>query len=520
MEYYEKKYKDVLVKAREIHRNENEKRSDMEWLFPELKESENERVKKRILLSLEKDLMATKNSGCDTQDLEQCIAWLEKQGKSSDQIHYWTEEEIEPIINDYLRGVEHYGGMIGRLRCLKPKSLEKHGNYSIKWQKNTLYNKPAMNHSVLMKTIQGIAEGEWQGEHWFQYRWSWTLKDNDVLAWMELSDLDEQDEQKPILDFKASNFYVSKADGKIHDMTYNPADKVEPKFKVGDYIVSDYCMGRVVEITNDAYLLDTEQGIPFSCEHNVHLWTIQDAKDGDVLIDKSHVGECVFIFKEARPSDIKTDVNNPLAIIGYCGINHIGFTSQLSGLGFGDTVNCTYYPATKEQRDLLFQKMKEYGYEWDTEKKELKKKIELQPSAWSEEDEKMANDLIEGFQSQVKVYNLVHTSKEIADWLKSLKNRVQPQVKEWSEEDKEYLAACIDVIDNFYTLSGELKTLTKINVFRIEYAEKLKFWLKSLKDRITWKPNKEQIEALDDALNERGFDYNYLNSLYEQLKKL
>lgn len=31
------------------------------------------------------------------------------------------------------------------------------------------------------------------------------------------------------------------------------------------------------------------------------------------------------------------------------------------------------HPATKEQRDLLLQKMKEAGYKWDTEKKELKK---------------------------------------------------------------------------------------------------------------------------------------------------
>ena len=30
-------------------------------------------------------------------------------------------------------------------------------------------------------------------------------------------------------------------------------------------------------------------------------------------------------------------------------------------------------PATKEQRDLLFAKMKEAGYEWDADKKELKK---------------------------------------------------------------------------------------------------------------------------------------------------
>lgn len=38
------------------------------------------------------------------------------------KIHYWTEEEIEPIVSDYLTGREHYGGMMARLRCLKPKS--------------------------------------------------------------------------------------------------------------------------------------------------------------------------------------------------------------------------------------------------------------------------------------------------------------------------------------------------------------------------------------------------------------
>lgn len=106
---------------------------------------------------------------------------------------------------------------------------------------------------------------------------------------------------------------------------------------------------------------------------NYHLWTIQDAKDGDVLIDKSGSRECPFIFKETKPSDIKTDMLNPLAVLGYCGIGGAGFTK---GSGWGDTANCIYYPATKEQRDLLFQKMKEAGYEWNDEKKELRK-IEL-----------------------------------------------------------------------------------------------------------------------------------------------
>ena len=298
MEDYEKKYKEALNRAREIHRNEDEKRSDMEWLFPELKESEDEKIRKALLNHLTKMWGNSQDDVCGIH-VEDAIAWLEKQGKSSDQIHYWTEEEIEPIIHDYLRGVEHYGGMIGRLRCLKPKSLEKQGgnpasininkmvmeysqtkdgdfglpvncqirayrqgltdaistlnfekqgNSSVKWQKNTPDNKPAVNHSILMKTIQGIAEGEWQGEHWFQYRWSWTFKDSEVLAWMELSDLDEQGEQKPaVTDFNAKDWYISKVDGKIHDMTYNPADKVEPRFKV-KYAGSEYNVLEVKDI--------------------------------------------------------------------------------------------------------------------------------------------------------------------------------------------------------------------------------------------------------------------------------
>lgn len=61
-------------------------------------------------------------------------------------------------------------------------------------------------------------------------------------------------------------------------------NKVEPKFKVDDWIANDYCTGKVIALTDDAYLLDSGQGIPFSCEHNVHLWTIADA-EADSNID-------------------------------------------------------------------------------------------------------------------------------------------------------------------------------------------------------------------------------------------
>ena len=39
------------------------------------------------------------------------------------------------------------------------------------------------------------------------------------------------------------------------------------------------------------------------------------------------------------------------------------------------TPSSPVYPATKEQRDLFFKKMHEAGFEWDAERKQLKKLI-------------------------------------------------------------------------------------------------------------------------------------------------
>lgn len=62
-----------------------------------------------------------------------------------------------------------------------------------------------------------------------------------------------------------------------------------------------------------------------------------------------------------------------------CGLEDVeGLEEELSINGYHDMPD-GYVPATKEQCDLLFAKMHEAGYEFDFEKKELKK-IEQQPS--------------------------------------------------------------------------------------------------------------------------------------------
>ena len=174
---YEKKYKEALANARqEYNTTENvERKQWLEELFPELKESEDERIRKEIL-SLVQYTKGRLIGYKPRIHQDKMITWLEKQGDSP-----------------------------------------------IKWNKNTKGNKPQKKHSVLIKTTHGIAEGEWNGgEHWIQYRWSGSIKDSDVLFWIELSDIEKQSEQKPF-DYENAN---------IQQKDFAP--KVEPKFKVGD----------------------------------------------------------------------------------------------------------------------------------------------------------------------------------------------------------------------------------------------------------------------------------------------
>lgn len=82
---------------------------------------------------------------------------------------------------------------------------------------------------------------------------------DECIAWLE-----KQGEKKvPSVDFKAKDYYVSEVDGKIHDMTYNPADNVEKKEETKskqeildnwyvEYVyILDYSTGRVIVTKHD-----------------------------------------------------------------------------------------------------------------------------------------------------------------------------------------------------------------------------------------------------------------------------
>ena len=200
---------------------------------------------------------------------------------------------------------------------------------------------------------------------------TWSL--NGIERWIAW--LKKQGEQKstnivPIPD--GCHAYIK--DRKVYIENYTkttPANKVEPKFKAGNwYQCTEDFLGKGVTFDkNTAYYcakegcLQNEYGchiaIVKDLYDNFKLWTIDDARDGDILAnDKS-----VFIYA-------KVLYNKPYA---YCGVDKFGvFKDNCLKYDWSNSVD-NIHPATKEQRDTLFTKMKESGYEFDFETKELKK---------------------------------------------------------------------------------------------------------------------------------------------------
>lgn len=195
----------------------------------------------------------------------------------------------------------------------------------------------------------------------------------DAIAWLE-----KQGEQKPVewhiedeqilnacLGHIPDEFLRRWLKDVIHTKYDKPTDKAEPKFKIGQWIVwQDKCYK--VNYNGCGYELVDKNGLSTSLEYgtideNAHLWSINDAKEGDILITEN---ERPFIFKGCLD---KIHSNNPVA---HGGIDNSGCFYPCSNNCINRWTEGNVHPATKEQRDLLFAKMKEAGYEWNADKKE------------------------------------------------------------------------------------------------------------------------------------------------------
>ena len=150
-------------------------------------------------------------------------------------------------------------------------------------------------------------------------------------------------------------------------------DKNKPRFNVGDWIV-DNCgyIWKIERILNQFYLLEDTEGGESSptidwVDDTFHLWTIQDIKNGDIICYRDEIS----LYKNEIKNCNKQDTTF-CGFVYYCCYDGKRFITNSYLLTGQDEIDI--YPATKEQRDILMKVMNDSGYEWDTEKKELKKK--------------------------------------------------------------------------------------------------------------------------------------------------
>ena len=139
----------------------------------------------------------------------------------------------------------------------------------------------------------------------------------------------------------------------------------EPNIKVNDWVVrkdgKNFCNGskfaKITKIDTSMYQVDCGSWI---YEAEIKLWSISDAKNGDVLISSCNKP---FIFNGWI---------DEFNVGAHCGLNIINeFTISNSRCNW--TSNTNIKPATEKQRQTLFDEMKLLGWVWNTETKELDK---------------------------------------------------------------------------------------------------------------------------------------------------
>jgi len=268
-----------------------------------------------------------------------------------------------------------------------------------------------------------------------------------------------------------------------------PADKVEPKFHEGDWVVYDGWTTQIKEVYEDGYSNIHQGFIPKKREKEMRLWTIQDAKDGDVLCTY----ECcepkiVFIIK-GTPK-----IHYALSYHCYYNImySHFASDSEKGCLAPNDE---DVKPATKEQRDLLFKKMHEAGYEWDAKKKELKK---IEDEEYNGEDYGIdglwhAMNILEKTLGKVSGYQTDDGLLSHQCAITAIK-KLYKQKLAWSEEDEERIKNIISVLDVQVCWDGA--TGKKGNPYQKEIN-----WLKSLRPQNN-ATDEELAQARKDAYND------------------
>lgn len=555
----ENKYNNALEKLQEALAPKNGceisglTRGCIESIFPELAESKDDRIRKEIIEYIK--------TGTYHKDW---IAWLEK------------KESVEEIVERCKKSWYNEGKIQGQIEGLTDEekyqqgwhdALEKQGEPSDKgeisdgfhtfnelYYYRMLYNAAFFN--MLPKEWVHKSKKHNDGEECFGGGWfivmanlptgqisnHYELKDWYLFQIPEKERADKWDGHTPQEAAERLHNFLLKKKGDLKpqgksaleawkEKKVDNRNKVEQKFKVGDWIVEPRkgehnCIWHIERIEKNSYW---EGHVGVFIEHAdkyYHLWTIADAKDGDVLASN------VLISKYNKPF-IYNGNHNSTHVGAYCGIsteNRFNVATEKCRW----TANVNIRPATKEQRDVLFAKMREAGYEWDADKKEPKKiepkfKVKYAGSEYNVlEIKESAGVKFYGIEDEPNHidYVLSDDCEIISGYGEKEKGSPYPtksaifseQKPNWSEEDEKRIKKVMHII----SCDGRISNEECKNIFD---------WLESIKERVQphWKPSEKQLDALqyvyrncNPPLSDKlGWDsIRTLELMYQDLKKL
>ena len=244
--------KEAMKILKEFHDNSAlfSVRTALDTVIPELAESEDEKIRKALieLVKYEGGSLKFLDSPFDDVPMDTMLAWLEKQGKETS----WKPSREEMYV-------------LYVLSCITDEFDEQKEEVITRLYqdlKREFFNGASFENMFPANTSTELEK----------QRETFTQKDVDNAYLKGISDakneLEKQREQKP-------------------------ADKVEPKFKVGDWVVynrndSSREIMQIYDIRDDRYYFNDNVHFSWSikeCDEKCHLWTIQDASDGDVFYE-------------------------------------------------------------------------------------------------------------------------------------------------------------------------------------------------------------------------------------------
>lgn len=412
---YKAEYNKALEAIKELLENNPSDEGIHNWVndkFPGLLESKDEKIRKLLIKLF---MSHNPNKKFDNISTDEIIEWLEKQDKNSQVMcPTFTFDDVLALqcCMEIVKKVQEDKELYEQLQSLHNRL---HDAYWVEKQND---QKPQGKSFIELWKDMRLEVYQQASGNRHEPNYS-----DDTTKMFSLNDIDEIFEK--IAETNERNF----------------TDKNSPKFHEGEWIVQENVgVYKVIEVCESWYEVvdnkDKHYSIGFDKENMCHLWTLQDAKPGDVL----DANGAPFIYKK----------HDKDYVYFYCGFNLAGDFIVAHGIDAWNGTN-KVYPITQKQSEFFFQNMKKNGYTWDSQKKELKeidsfcqkncKGFQETGKCYcdGECNAKKENDLarcenifkiqqISKFLNEAKKYYADVTEiNECIDWLKFIQNKISTQ---------------------------------------------------------------------------------------------